>query len=179
MCILTKAKNGKIRRYYECANPIHREKKLAIRWSAAHLEEIVLQATKTFLSNEKFLDQLLHQIKHQQASKQKQEEKQQEYLQRRKKKLFLQYEGQHIDAKEFTQQLSQLNEEKVLINNRSTITVSEVKGLFVTDSSLPDAFFFQLIDHIRLSDLNELQELYLTKLPEHNLLEWSEENERK
>ena len=101
------SKNGKIRRYYECANPIHREKKLAIRWSAAHLEEIVLQATKTFLSNEKFLDQLLHQIKHQQASKQKQEEKQQEYLQRQKKKLFLQYEGQRIDAKEFTQQLLQ------------------------------------------------------------------------
>lgn len=173
------SKNGKIRRYYECANPIHREKKLAIRLSADRLEETVLQTTKTFLSNVKFLDQLLRQIKRQQASKQKQEEKQQEYLQRRKKKLFLQYEGQHIDAKEFTQQLSQLNGEKVLINNRSTITVSEVKGLFVTDSSLPDAFFFQLIDHIRLSDLNELQEIYLTKLPEHNLLEWSEENERK
>jgi len=172
------SKNGKIRRYYECANPIHREKKLAIRLSADHLEETVLQTTKTFLSNVKFLDQLLRQIKRQQASKQKQEEKQQEYLQRRKKKLFLQYEGQHIDAKEFTQQLSQLNGEKVLINNRSTITVSEVKGLFVTDSSLPDAFFFQLIDHIRLSDLNELQEIYLTKLPEHNLLE-CEENERK
>lgn len=174
-----KSNNGKLRRYYECANPIHRESKKAIRWSADSLEEKVLQVTKAFLSNKKFLDLLLIQMKHEQASKQKQKEKQQEYLQRRKKKMFLQYEGQRIDAKEFMQQLTQLNGEKVLTNNRSTITVSEVKDLFVTDSSVPDTFFFQLIEQIRLSDLNEVQELYLTKLPEHNLLEWSEENERK
>ncbi|MBO0457745.1 recombinase family protein [Enterococcus hulanensis] len=174
-----KSKNGKLRRYYECANPVHRESKTANRWSADNLEEYVLQVTKDFLSNEIFLDRLLHQMKLQQAAERNQEEKQQEYFLRQKKKLFLQYEEQRIDAKEFTQQLSQLNGKRVLTGNRSTITMSEVKDLFVMDSNVPDAFFFQLIEQIRLSDLNEAQELYLTKLPEHNLLEWGGKNERK
>ncbi|MBC2278744.1 hypothetical protein HCB42_07395 [Listeria welshimeri] len=67
-CHTYSPKNGRLRRYYACANPIHRENGYPAQLPAEAIEKQVIEYIRQFLTNQVCIHQLLHHIQQERSS---------------------------------------------------------------------------------------------------------------
>lgn len=177
-CHTYSPKNGRLRRYYVCANPIHRENGYPDQLPAELVEAQVIQHIRQFLTNQAFIQQLLHHVLQEQDQLKQTEIK---HLRKRKKQreqLFSDYESKVITVTDFREQLKQLKEDEMKYRQKhTTVTTEDLSALLLTEEKLEEDFFFNLVKQVALSDSNELISLYLHQLPDYNLVEWGNSDE--
>lgn len=170
-CHTKKQKSGEIIRYYECSNPIHRKDGYPAQLLADEMECQVLSIVKSFLSNQSLINQIVDQIKQKQAEEQQIELKSQEELRVKRAQLFDRYEKKSMGAVEFSNQLKQLKKLEHTPLPKVTVRAETVQSILITEKTIPDAFFFQLIKEVTLSEENEIVGIYLKNMIDNNLME--------
>ena len=178
-CHTYNPKKGPLRRYYVCANPIHREEGGTTRLPAEAIEKQLLMQVRKFLANQPFLKQLLHHIEQEQKRLKHSERRRLGSIKQQKDQLFSAYENGLINASDFSEQLKQLKKEEEMngIQKHKIVTTENLSRLLLTEEKMEDRFFFNLVQRVELSDSNELDGLYLEQLPAYNLIERRNEYE--
>jgi len=123
------------------------------------------------LSNQSLINQIVDQIKQKQAEEQQIELKSQEELQVKRAQLFDRYEKKSMGAVEFSNQLKQLKKLEHTPLPKVTVRAETVQSILITEKTIPDAFFFQLIKEVTLSEENEIVGIYLKNMIDNNLME--------
>lgn len=177
-CHTYKPKKGRLRRYYVCANPIHRENGYSAQLSAEVIEKQVIEHIRQFLTNQAFIQQLLH---HVQQEHEQLKQAQVKHLRKRKKQreqLFSDYESKVITATDFSEQLRKIKEDEMKHRQKHiTVTTEDLSTLLLTEEKVENSFFFNLVQRVMLSDSNEIIGLYLDQLPDYNLMQWGDSDE--
>lgn len=177
-CHTYSLKNGRLRRYYVCANPLHRENGYPTQLPAESVEAQVIQHIRRFLTDQVFIHQLLHHVQQEQDQLKQTEMK---HLRKRKKQreqLFSDYESNVITATDFSEQMKKIKEDEMKYRQKhTTVTAEDLSTLLLTEEKVEGDFFFNLVKQVSLSDSNELIGLYLHQLPDYNLVEWGNSNE--
>ncbi|MBU5363392.1 recombinase family protein [Enterococcus raffinosus] len=177
-CHTYSSKKGRLKRYYSCANPIHRDNGYSFKLPAETIENQLLTRVRRFLANQSFLKQLLQHVKQEQKQQQQSETKRLKRVKKRKEQLFSAYENKLINLSDFSEQLKQLRREEMKPKQKqSAVTTEKLATLILTEEKVKDCFLFDLVQRVELSASNEMVGLYLKQLPDYNLLQGGDGNE--
>lgn len=171
-CHTYNPQKGPLRRYYVCANPIHREEGGTTQLPAEVIEEQLITQVRKFLANQSFLKQLLRHTEQEHKRLKQSERKRLGSIKQQKDQLLSAYENTLINASDFSEQLKQLKREEEMnsIQKHKVVTKENLSRLLLTEEKIEDRFFFNLVQRVELSDSNELVGLYLQQLPAYNLM---------